>query len=200
MERLTELINSKSKLSVNDFASILRDRKGLQSKDIGMGNEKALNQLICHHSVIFKPSESKLWISTDPFQLGAYECYDFSSFFKNNSAPNYLQSLTDSSNYIPCDSFLSSKNWTNFLQFKKANTHISNTIKSKKNNLSSAFIDSYIKFNPEYYYTYEILGDYYSHAGKHTLAIDYYKAALSKEVNSLEEINKIKRKMNTQND
>ncbi|MCE3280439.1 MAG: peptidase [Bacteroidetes bacterium] len=76
LKHLTQLINEVPKISVQEAASILRNRKGLDGKDIGMGNEKSLNQLIAHHSVIFKPSKLEVWISTNPFQLGQYVCYD----------------------------------------------------------------------------------------------------------------------------
>jgi len=69
---LTQLVNQYPKISVADAAAILRNQKGMDGKDIGMGNEKALNQLIAHHSVIFKPARLQVWVSTNPYQLGQY--------------------------------------------------------------------------------------------------------------------------------
>ena len=56
--------------------NILRDRKGLHNADIGMGNEKAINQLIAHHSIVFEPKKLLVWVSTSPWQLGEYVAYD----------------------------------------------------------------------------------------------------------------------------
>jgi len=42
-------------VSVLAASSVLRDTRGLDNRDIGLGNEKAMNQLISHHSVIFLP-------------------------------------------------------------------------------------------------------------------------------------------------
>ena len=41
-------------------ANILRNKEGLQNIDIGYGNEKALNQLLAHHGIIFK--KKLLWL------------------------------------------------------------------------------------------------------------------------------------------
>ena len=71
-KRVLELINNTQKIDVRKAAEILRDRKGLNGKDIGMGNEKSINQLIAHHSIIFKPAKLLVWVSTAPFQLGKY--------------------------------------------------------------------------------------------------------------------------------
>ena len=52
-KRVEELIKQNPGLNVNSVAEILRDQKGLNDKNIGMGNEKAINQLIAHDSIIF---------------------------------------------------------------------------------------------------------------------------------------------------
>ena len=195
MNRLNELMNNESTLTQIGFASILRDRSGLNSKDIGMGNEKALNQLICHHSVIFKPNECKMWISTDPYQLGFYECYDFTSFFNNKLPPNCKQSFIDTIHRIPEDSFLKTTDWKKYLQFKNINLIIKKSIHDNSKILSNDFLNNYLKLNPEYYYSYELVGDYYCKFEDPELAILNYKKALSKEVNSLEEVKSISAKI-----
>ena len=70
--RVLELINKYPKINPVIAAKILRDKKGLNDVNIELGNEKAINQLIAHHSIIFKPSKLQVWVSTYPFQLGQY--------------------------------------------------------------------------------------------------------------------------------
>src|SRR5690606_20452230 len=63
-KRLQQLMSSNYPLTPNKMADILRDRKGIDGADIGTGNEKAVNQLIAHHSVIFQPDSLRMWVST----------------------------------------------------------------------------------------------------------------------------------------
>src|SRR6202000_1548179 len=56
-QRLMELLNANGKNTVQKTIDILRDRKGLHNADIGIGNEKAINQLIAHHSIVFEPQK-----------------------------------------------------------------------------------------------------------------------------------------------
>ena len=67
--------------TVDKTIHLLRDRKGLDNADIGMGNEKAINQLIAHHSIVFEPKKLKVWISTNPWQLGQFVAYDLKEVF-----------------------------------------------------------------------------------------------------------------------
>ncbi|MET0300342.1 MAG: C45 family peptidase, partial [Flavitalea sp.] len=75
-ERLMQLLDSNGRNNVQKTVKILRDQKGLNGADIGMGNEKAINQLIAHHAVVFEPGKLVAWVSTSPWQLGEFVAYD----------------------------------------------------------------------------------------------------------------------------
>src|SRR5690606_5316505 len=83
-DRLQELMTGAYPLDPVKAARILRDRRGKGGEDIGNGNEKAVNQLIAHHSVIFEPDSLRMWVSTQPWQLGTYVCYDLRKVFALN--------------------------------------------------------------------------------------------------------------------
>jgi len=91
-ERLEELLNESAPVDYFKAANILRDRFGKGGEDIGIPNEKAINQFIAHHSVIFQPEKRLMWVSTTPWQVGKYIAYNL------NGA---VDSLT-----IPADPFL----------------------------------------------------------------------------------------------
>ena len=65
-KRVEEMMKRNPKLNYKIAAEILRNQKGLHDKDIGMGNEKAINQLIAHHSIIFNPTKLQVWVSSNP--------------------------------------------------------------------------------------------------------------------------------------
>ncbi len=84
-----------------------------------MGNEKAINQLIAHHSVIFKPDERLMWVSTYPFQLGQYVCYDLRKIFGEAESLDIKNEVITDSLTISPDSFLFSKQYQNFNEYKE---------------------------------------------------------------------------------
>ncbi|WP_339612121.1 C45 family peptidase, partial [uncultured Planktosalinus sp.] len=81
-ERVEEIMENQKQLNPTKTALLLRNRNGHNNRKIGYGNEKALNQLLAHHAVIFKPEEKLAWVSSNPYQLGAFVAYDLDEIFK----------------------------------------------------------------------------------------------------------------------
>ena len=87
-ERVAQLLEEQGKNTIEKTAALLRNQQGLGGKDIGMGNEKLINQLIAHHGIIFQPEKRLVWISTTPWQLGKFVCYDLNKVFQLNLNAN----------------------------------------------------------------------------------------------------------------
>lgn len=188
-ERVVELLKDESELDELDFARILRDTKGLNNQDIGLGNEGAVNQLIAHHSVIFQPDIKQIWMSTSPHQIGAYLSYQLDSIFK---APQKYFSLTNRSyQTIPSDSLFMATAYSDFVTFK--------TLVKKIDLHQSIDINLLEKSNPNYFYTYEKIGDYYRSINEDILAVSYYKRSLDLFVPNLHEISRIQNKIKALN-
>lgn len=175
-QRLAELLLNVHQNTPAITAQILRDYKGKNNADIGLTNEKAINQFICHHSIIFEPKKKLVWVSTYPFQEGAYVCYDLNKIFSGNTLSQiaYEEELN-----IKPDSILQTAVYAqvrSFLQFEKEFIH-NKTIQPQ----------AFEKANPTYYDTYRILGDYYVLQHNPTLAILNYKKALLLEIATVEE-------------
>src|SRR5690606_13444427 len=68
-ERLQELLQKTEKLNPPKMAEILRNKNGLKEIPLGFGNEKAINQLLAHHAIIFSPEKKLVWVSSNPYQL-----------------------------------------------------------------------------------------------------------------------------------
>lgn len=193
-QRLQQLLSRYDKLDEKKVALILRDQKGLDDKNIGMGNEKALNQLIAHHSIIFKPKQKIVWVSANPYQLGAYIAYDLNKIFVNVTGMKEDKEISEELLIIPADSFLVSKEYKNFLIYKG----LKKTFQENKNKLlpilGDFYINNLIASNPEFYYTYWLVGDYYRFNSRDfAKALKYYEIALTKEVprdNEIDYLNK----------
>src|SRR5690606_27852534 len=106
-ERVEELLAEKEKLNPQKMAQILRNRKGHNNKSIGYGNEKALNQLLAHHGIIFKPEARMVWVSAPPYQLGTFVAYDLNEIFskKEEVSANLATEIKN----IPQDEFVNSQ-------------------------------------------------------------------------------------------
>lgn len=82
-KKLQQLLKKNEKLNPEKMASILRDQSGLKDENIGYGNEKSINQLLAHHAVIFSPQKKMAWVSSNPYQLGEFVCYDLNEIFSD---------------------------------------------------------------------------------------------------------------------
>ncbi len=181
-QRVEELIHSSPKLSVDNVASILRNKEGLHNRNIGLGNEKAINQLIAHHSVIFVPEKRLVWVSTAPFQLGCYIPYDLNKIFSNFAPLKKKQEIYEKNLLIPADTFLYSKEYLQFLRYKYLGAVIRKFTKEKNPvMLDTAIVQYFALQNPEYFSTYVTLGNFFEMNKDYPKAIEYYEKSLTKE-------------------
>lgn len=195
-KRVEQLLSKDSLVTVKNAIELLRNQKGLDDKDIGMGNQKSLNLLYAHHSIVFKPSKGLVWVSTDPWQLGKYVCYDLNKIFNLNGKFPVSQSIVIDSLTIPADSFLYSEDYSKFIAYKKEKSEIKNLITNKDlSKLDDDRITRFSQLNPENYYTWIVIGDYYALIGSKEKAITSFNIALSKEIPTLSEKNKILEKI-----
>lgn len=197
-ERLQELLKENPKLDYKLMAKILRDQHGKGGKDIGLANEKAVNQLISHHSVIFEPEKRLMWVSTQPFQLGAYECYDLNKVFSEAATYTSNKEIREESLTIPADSFLYSTGWKNFLAFKAAKEDIKDILKDRKKD-DGTIAATMLRSNPNSWEAYYWIGELKRHEGQHAESNIFYQQALAHEINDSSEVYKI-RKLIKEND
>lgn len=185
-QRLQELLQQNYPLTPEKVATILRDRKGLHGQDIGNGNEKAVNQFIAHHSVIFMPDSLRMWVSTAPWQMGAYVCYDLRKIFAMQGLSSDHE-IADTAMNIAADPFLKTEEYARFLDFRKAKMSWMDKVK-----ISAG---QFVANNPEYYDAYRLEGDYWSAQQNDTRALEYYRWALTKEIATLGEREAIEEKI-----
>jgi len=182
-KRVKQLIDSLAPLSAKDVASILRDKKGLNGQNIGLSNEKAINQLVAHHSVIFSPHEMIAWVSAPPYVLGEYVAYDLNEIFATTDQIAKIDSLS-----IPQDSFATStafKAYQRFVDIKaKIQTYL---FKGGGEQLTNEEIHEFIQSNPDGFLTYYYLGDYMLMLENYEKAQEYFKIGLTKDIAKVSE-------------
>lgn len=170
--RVNELIKKNPILDLKTSIEILRDNKGLNNKEIGFGNSHAINQLLAHHGIVFEPNKKNVWISTPPYQLGDFICYNLDSIFSSNNF--------EITQIIKKDSFLDTKEYDDFEKHK--------TIRNKLNdyilfNTPEPQFDKheFIRLNPNSYNTYYLLGRFYYKRGEYKKAKEMFEQALQKD-------------------
>jgi len=192
--RVKELMAAHKTLNVGDMVEILRNQRGLGNKDVGMGNQLAINQLIAHHSVVFKPDSLLVWVSAGPWQEGKFICYDLKKVFNLdvsriiNNAEIYTASRT-----IPADTFMNSLNYRLFREYQNMSEQLASFRKNRQQ-LPQGFDAKYRNTNPSLYLTYVQLGDYYEAAGTYDQALSCYKTALTCSLPGRDEEEKLMQK------
>lgn len=199
-DRMEELISDIPQLDVPTAVSILRNREGLNGQKIGFGNEKALNQLLAHHGIVFKPESGKVWISSNPYQLGEFVEYDLNKIFKNRKGNPAIASISNPKGNIPEDSFIHSKEYKDYEEYRLLERRVEDALKNNKA-ISPATLTALQKKNPDYWKAYYLTGMYYFGKNYDAAAKIAFKTALTKEITTIPEreiiekrLRKLKRK------
>lgn len=182
-EKLQELLQEEKKITPEKMASILRNRSGLKDKNIGYGNEKALNQLLAHHAVIFSPQKRLVWVSSNPYQLGEFVCYDLNEIFSGKQLSQSLQAKTGLN--IARDPFADSEEFQNYELSKMYGKEINEAADDKNTLLTDDVIPSYQNMNPEFWQVYYQSGKYYFSKKEYSKAKMEFEKALTKEITTV---------------
>ncbi|WP_312902626.1 C45 family peptidase [Chryseobacterium taichungense] len=181
-EKLQELLQENKKLNPEKMAAILRDKSGLKGEKIGYGNEKAINQLLAHHAVIFSPQKKLVWVSANPYQLGEFVCYDLNEIFSDKKLENEIFSKSELN--IPKDPFLDSKEYQNYEQYKMMSSKVNKAIDGEET-ITDDFIPYYQSLNRDFWLVYYQAGKYYFNKKEYSKAKSEFETALAKEITTI---------------
>jgi predicted choloylglycine hydrolase len=213
-DRLTQLLDESPKITPQIAVDILRNKEGINNLPLGYGNNKALNHLLAHHGIVFQPSKRLVWVSSSPYQLGEFVCYDLNAIFgskkedesivstdknsvslglsrtrSSNKLGNNLfmgVSLEDEKRNIAKDLFLETVAYQNYEQFRVEDKKMDLVLKNKED-LPSDFIEYYQSLNPDYWVVYYKAGLYFYQNKKYASAQVQFEKALTKEISTLPE-------------
>ena len=176
-DRVVELLKENDTITKEIAVAILRNQNASNNDTLGMGNPRAVNQLIAHHSTLMEPEALLFYVSTHDFQLGKFIGYDLNEVFQRNNF-----SIVDT---IESDPFLFTDNYQDFKKFKEIKHRISRyLIFGEEIELTDNEATNFINLNSESYVTYEMLARYYKSKGDHDKVVKYANLALTKKVAS----------------
>ena len=170
--RVNELINGFAGLGIPDLVSILRDTSGNGGVSIGLGNELTINQLIGHHSIIFDPVNLRFWVSTSPYQVGKFVCYDLTregGITKEKSS----EGLISEKDSISADTSFLKSAYPRYKQYLELRRKI---MEHHSTDQDAAMI---VRLNPRYYEAWEQAGDHFLFTGNKGRAKVRYNHALT---------------------
>jgi predicted choloylglycine hydrolase len=196
-QRMEELLNQQPKITPQIAVDILRNKNGLNNKSIGYGNEKALNQLLAHHAIVFKPEQRLVWVSSNPYQLGEFVAYNLNAIFKN---PNKL-SLANTALNIEKDPFQFTQAYRDYQTYRTLRAQVLSAIKNNET-LTPEILSELRNKNPQYWEAYYLVGKYYYEKGYYTASLNAFEKAKTKEITTVPDlqdvdkhIKKLKRKL-----
>ena len=190
-ERMDELLQQNNRINPIKAAGVLRNRDGLHDLPLGYGNEKALNQLRAHHGIIFQPEKLLVWVSSNPYQLGAFVCYDLNSVFGGTALPAETSFQLTALN-IAADPFLLTEAYQNYEKFRIEDHQVDSALKSKQW-LSPDYLKQYQSLNPNYWVVYYKTGMYHYKRGQYAAAKIQFEAALTCEITTLPDQHRIEK-------
>ncbi len=182
-EKLQELLQENKKLNPEKMAAILRDKSGLKGEKIGYGNEKAINQLLAHHAVIFSPQKKLVWVSSNPYQLGEFVCYDLNEIFSDKRLKS--GEFAKSNLNIAKDPFVDSKEFEDYEEYKFASSEVNHATDDKDVMLKDDFLPHYQSLNPDFWLVYYQSGKYYFNKKEYSKAKMEFEKALTKEITTV---------------
>ncbi|HLT51212.1 MAG TPA: C45 family peptidase [Arenibacter sp.] len=200
-ERMEELLETPDKITPKIAVDLLRDKEGLGDTNIGYGNEKALNQLLAHHGIVFKPEQRLVWVSSNPYQLGEFVTYDLKKIFSDSTRSSPKKWLSSPAKNIEKDSFLYTRAYRDYEKYRIMGDEIKQAVMRDKP-LSVAFIEEFKALNPEFWETHYWIGRYYYDKKYYLAAYNAFSEASKKEITTVPQqvrvqgyIKKLKRKL-----
>ena len=183
-ERMEELLKESSKVDQKAVVDILRDREGLGDKKIGYGNEKALNQLLAHHGIVFKPEDLMVWVSSNPYQMGEFVAYDLKKIFRGDNSPEPTEIIATSDANIGADPFLKTEAYKDYERYRILRNDIETAI-NDKSHIEPSKLEQLIALNPNFWEGYYLAGIYNYQKGYEAVAHTYFLAAEQKEITTV---------------
>jgi hypothetical protein len=192
--RTKQLVQRYFPLDEKKAASILRNDKGMNDESVGYMNEMAVNQYLAHHSIIFKPEKLQVWISTKPYTLGEYVCYDLNKIFSEKWTERHNKEIYEKNVSLQPDKKLMLEYIKNIPTYKTDKRILTQAINTNTQ-VNPAVIGSFIKSNPDFYLTYMLIGDYYFTQKDFNQAVQYYNLALTKKIGFAADAARIKSRL-----
>ena len=191
-DRMQQLLNEEDKLNPFKAVEILRNRQGLDEPSIGMGNEKAINQLLAHHGIVFKPAERKVWVSSNPYQMGEFIHYDLNQVFADYEKGIKSSSVSTKEFNIPASSFLQTQEYQDYEVFRALENDVKRDLNGDKP-LSEESAIQLVQLNPDFWEAWYLAGRIYYENKDYKNALIHFKQARKREITTIPDLREVEK-------
>ncbi len=191
-ERMEELLGQTPKVTPEIAVDILRNKKGLDDQRIGYGNEKALNQLLAHHGIVFQPEDLRVWVSSNPYQLGEFVAYDLNAIFDKVDGVTKVRSMSEERLNIAEDPFLRTLAYRHYMRYRKLRNQITKAIASN-GHVEKELLSELVAVNPDFWEAHYLVGKYNYKKGYNRLALTSFLEAETKEITTVPDREEVER-------
>lgn len=171
-DRLGELLGAPGEIDPARVMTVLRDRRGTQSAELGLGNPNALENFRIAQAVVVDATAMVLWVGEGPSALGRFRAFDLSRMLGRDDAP--AVALDD----LPADPLLYSEEYRDWVEATRAIAHAWKLLSRgyPERALASAQIAHALA--PDVGELHRLLGDIERELGHRDEAIGHYRRYL----------------------
>lgn len=182
-QRMQELLEVENSIDVKGAVDILRNKDGLKDVALGNGNEKAINQMLAHHGIVFKPEELKVWVSSNPYQMGEFVAYDLDDVFNKYAKGTTISTSSPQLN-IAADPFIKTKEFEDYEKYRILQRKVELSL-DEEQSLEVSTLSQLESLNPDYWKSYYLVGKYFYENHQYPEALKAFEMAQSKEVTTI---------------
>ena len=139
--------------------------------------------------VVFRPSALKMWVSTSPWQGGAYICYDLGAVMRD---PDPAGELCDAAQEIAADTAYLTHDYPRVVAYRRLGGEIRKAMR-EETAADAATLDRFERTNPQNFHTWKLLGEYYRSQGDDVRAAQCFDKALQSGIPRADEQEAVER-------
>lgn len=172
LERMQELVTDGMEFTVDDALAVLRDRRGHDGAELGLGNRYALENLVTTQSVIIDATSMVLWVAEGPSTLGRYRAFDLRTLLgRQGRSPAPLDDL-------PADRLLYSEEYNDYQEALAELEHARRLLKEDRADDALVSGKVALALAPDVADLHRLLGDIHRELDEDEPAIRHYRRYL----------------------
>jgi tetratricopeptide (TPR) repeat protein len=194
--RLTELVQGQRGVDARRAVDVLRDRRGVNGTELGLGNRNAIDALIATHSVVVDATDMVLYVSASPNTLGRYYAFDLRRELRGEAGGDPGAGAAGPAD-LPEDTLLGTPAHADLLRARELMEHALVLEKRKERRWAIEAAVQATHLAPGLPDAHKLVGDLWRRAGNPARARPHYDRFLALEPPHLADVEQVKAYLGT---